>query len=179
MDCYPEHLAPDFDEWGGVATPFDVWWARAQRFFKNVPEEVAQYWIHEHWGHSNFGHLKSQKYSFEKIIWPLNSLSEIRSIWSDYNNDNEGCRVQGETILRTNSSKSARFTLEHGHPPIPIIVLDNQDGHLANPHLTHFYPKGFILIEGHRRFNICSALNSRNKLISLPVWLMSPNKNAE
>ncbi|WP_372501711.1 hypothetical protein P7L66_25985 [Tistrella mobilis] len=80
MDCYPEHLAPDFDEWGGIATPFDVWWARAQRFFKNVPEEVAQYWIHEHWGHSNFGHLKSQKYSFEKILWPLNSLSEIRSL---------------------------------------------------------------------------------------------------
>jgi hypothetical protein len=172
VDCYPEHLAPDFDEWGCVATPFDVWWARARNFFKNVPEEVAQYWIHEHWGHSPFNHLKSWEYSYERTAWPLDTLSSIRSRESGYNESNEACRLQGEFVLKNKSNKTAQFMLEHGHPPVALIVLDNRDGHLIDPNFDSIYPKEFLLIEGHTRFNISIALHFRKRLLSLPVWLM-------
>jgi hypothetical protein len=30
MDNYPAHLAPEFDNGGGVSTPFGEWWSRVK-----------------------------------------------------------------------------------------------------------------------------------------------------
>lgn len=60
MDGYPEHLEPPRDEWGGIdKAAFKQWWTQASPAFPGVPENVAQYWLHEHWGRSPYCHLKS------------------------------------------------------------------------------------------------------------------------
>lgn len=71
MDNYPEHLAPEFDEGGAVVTPFSEWWLRVQFDFPNLPENVAEQWLHRHWGHSDYAWLPSQLYEFREAVWPV------------------------------------------------------------------------------------------------------------
>jgi len=42
MDNYPSHLAPEFDEGGGVITPFDQWWEKVESSFPEVPIDVGR-----------------------------------------------------------------------------------------------------------------------------------------
>ena len=92
MDDYPEHLAPEFTEGGGVATPFDEWWP-------------------------------------------------------------------------------------NGKFPTPIVVLDNRNGHLSAPNSKHPWqalPPHFVLIEGHRRFNLALHLQrTERRLPTVKLWVMT------
>ena len=67
------------------------------------------------------------------------------------------------------------YMVEHHDYPEPIIVLDNRDDHLdaeADPAHPHF-PIRYLLIEGHRRFNISLYLESTNRFTSTTkIWLM-------
>ena len=176
MDDYPEHLAPEFDEGGAPATPFEDWWARVQDCFPTVPEDVARYWLYEHWRHSPFSFLRSRDYAFEAQDWAPDRVREIKSRWCDYDERHEGCRAQGEYILKLSGYRTRTHMLAHGVPPARLIVLDNWDSHLVEgrgrvPEYENL-PTGYVLIEGHRRFNMCLALHARDQLKLLPIWLM-------
>lgn len=46
MDDYPKKLAPARDAFGAIDTErFHEWWSEASKFYSNVPEEAARYWI--------------------------------------------------------------------------------------------------------------------------------------
>jgi hypothetical protein len=177
MDNYPTSVAPAFNEGGGIITPFEEWWRRAREHFPTVPEEVARYWLHEHWNHSPFRWLPSRQYQFERVEWALSDINSIRSRWCDYSITNEDCMKHGEYLLSLTRYKTATFMRENLKPPAPLVVLDNCDGHLKYgvppvPSSERGFPQGYILVEGHRRFNLCLALHQNTQLQSLPVWLM-------
>ncbi|MEZ0001616.1 hypothetical protein [Sinorhizobium fredii] len=61
--------------------------------------------------------------------------------------------------------------MEHGDFPTPIIVLDHRDGHLPT---TRGVPSAYLLIEGHRRFNMALYLQKKGRLApTVTVWLMT------
>jgi hypothetical protein len=179
MDGYPRDLAPKFNEGGGVETPFDEWWPRVKGRFPNVPENVAQYWLHEHWGKSPYRDLKSSAYRFDLTVWPSERLFEIRSTWDNFDVNCQGCVAKGKD-LATNKTfgylyKTAEYMLENKAFPAPIIVLDNRDGHANAENPKHWpVPSSYVLIEGHSRFNIGTYLQKTGRLNpTVSIWLMT------
>ncbi|MGM4886434.1 hypothetical protein [Tardiphaga sp. 11_C7_N12_6] len=180
MDNYPKHLAPALDEGGGVTTPFDKWWREVQHAFPYVPVNVAQYWLHEHWGQSPYDYLESKNYRFELQEWRSTEITSIVSRLSNFKVGNPECTEQGKYFVESfpggKPYKTSAYMLRHGEWPQPIIVLDNHDGHLLPECTSKPYqgvPKGFILIEGHRRFATALHLLNRGGLNDkLKLWIM-------
>jgi hypothetical protein len=185
MDNYPEHLAPEFDEGGGVKTPFEEWWSHAREHFAHVPEDVARYWLHEHWSHSPFQWLPSKDYRFKLVKWPSSEMPLIRSGWTNWSEDHAECLEQGCDLVEKHHPAweypTVRYLLEHGDFPTPIVVLDNRDGHLKQGQGDvpewEALPETYILIEGHRRFNIALYLHATQRIQpSVSVWLMEADR---
>lgn len=175
LDNYPEHLAPEFDEGGGVKTPFEEWWARVHGAFPMVPEDAARHWLHQHWKHSPYSYLRSRNYTFSRLDWQMDQLVDIRSRWSDFNAPQSENLQHGQYLLTLDEYPTTTFMTEHRMPPARIIVLDNQDGHLTKEYSEadrDGVPAGYVLIEGHRRFNLCLALHAQGRLDRVPAWLM-------
>jgi len=179
LDNYPGRLAPEFEEAGGVATPFDEWWQIVRLEFPTVPEDVARYWLHEHWGHSPYSRLPSRNYRFDLEDWPLDRLAEIRSRWDNFSADCEECRKHGDYLQGLKNYRTSEFMTSNRVPPAALVVIDNRDGHL-NHHpeaQRDNLPSHLILVEGHRRFNLCLSLNAQSELERCPIWLMSCIEN--
>ncbi|WFU44108.1 hypothetical protein QA640_17645 [Bradyrhizobium sp. CB82] len=180
MDDYPEHLAPEFENSGAVKTPFDEWWPKVRLHFPNVPENVARYWLHEHWSHSPYAFLKSADYKFTLVRWSGQKLFEVLSTWSNFDPNNLTCVRKGKELVEdwpfNEPYRTVAYMLEHRDFPAPLIILDNRDGHV-NAETARFasdaLPKGYVLIEGHRRFNIGLYLQSTGRMKpEFEVWLM-------
>lgn len=79
-----------------------------------------------------------------------------------------------EQTLRQNRYELINYIVDNRTFPVTPIMLDNSDGHLARVKGAHFdFPAGYLLIEGHLRFNIASYLASVARLNSVvPFWLM-------
>jgi hypothetical protein len=175
MDDYPANLAPEFEPSGAVKTPFDVWWARVEPSFPNIPVDVAREWLHRHWKHSPYSYLISRNYRFDPKQCP--DLKAIRTLWSDFEAENIGALEKGKELVNLKSDWMPyvpKYMLEHGKFPAPIIVLDNRDGH----HNTEYpdkdkLPSAYVLVEGHTRFNTGIYLQSVGKLSEADMWLMT------
>jgi hypothetical protein len=178
MDDYPDHLSPAFDEGGGVATPFEEWWPRVRASFPNVPEEVARQWLHRHWRHSPFSWLKSADYNFEKVTWPSGELSSIRYRINEFADSTDLQMQFGKQLLAAHERHGiwlAEYMLDTGLFPVPIIVADNRDGHLVDHAYkdSNYFPKTYVLIEGHRRLEFGTFLASRGQLApTQEIWIM-------
>lgn len=176
MDNYPKHLAPDFDDGGAVATPFDKWWERVETCFPNVPREAAKEWLHRHWGHSPYSWIPSFEYRFILEEIKSSKLREIRTSWSDFSYCNAKAQGQGKFICGDHPNRQwpheplwlVTFMRHEKQFPTPIIVLDNSDGHLKSqssaPKYDRNLPEALILVEGHNRLNIALHLSSQNEL---------------
>lgn len=137
MDNYPDHLAPDMDVGGGVATPFEEWWPRVRDSFPTVPEEVAREWLHRHWGQSPYEELVSADYSFERVRWPTDNLLNLRYRMNKFDIDHTSVLARGDFLVNEHRKMCGgtwitNFVLEHGDFPTPPIVLDNRDSHLVD-----------------------------------------------
>ena len=181
MDNYPSHLKPKADTSGREKEPFEEWWKRAQPHFKNVPENVAQYWLYEHWGQSGYEYLKSADYAFELVPWPADRLTEILTTWNRFDADHKNCVTHGRDLVDdwefNEPYRTSAYMLEHGDFPAPIVVLDNRDEHI-NPNTVEFFyqalPAASVLMEGHRRFNIALYLHTTKRLKpEVQLWLMT------
>jgi hypothetical protein len=179
MDNYPNHLAPEFDESGAIKTSFEDWWAKVQRHFSAVPEEVAREWLHRHWKHSPYCWLPSKEYRFVMQEWTSDRLLEIKSRTSNWNT--QRAAEHGKYLLADNTFQGKFFLKEYMMAnkdfPTPILVLDNRDGHLEQG--KRFVPPdedipiGYILIEGHKRFEIALYLRRSNQFRpKFNLWLM-------
>lgn len=178
MDDCPDRLAPEFNEAEGVITPFDEWWSRVRAEFPTVPEEVARYWLHEHWSHSPYSYLKSRSYHLEE--WDANRLWDVLSYWCNFDPTNTACQEHGSELSKLTGRGSwayptATYMLTNGQFPTPIIVLDIRDGHMSvnEAELWKALPAGFVLIEGHRRFNLALHLQRTARLRpTVKIWVM-------
>jgi hypothetical protein len=64
--------------------------------------------------------------------------------------------------------------LEYRDFPAPLIILDNRDGHVAPEFAYQALPSAYVLMEGHRRFNIGLYLQMTGRLNpNVNVWLMT------
>jgi hypothetical protein len=66
--------------------------------------------------------------------------------------------------------------LEHHDFPAPVLILDNRDGHVSIPageYELDTLPTGYVLVEGHGRFNMALYLHRTGRLRpEVDVWLM-------
>jgi hypothetical protein len=183
MDDYPEHLAPEFETpRGALKTTFEEWWPRVKEHFRNVPEEAARYWLYQHWSHSPYKYLKSASYDFARVAWRSHEMIEIVSRWCNFDPKNVDCLAHGRHLVEDDlyagyRYKTAVYMTENGDFPTPIVVLDNRDDHLGKGKVAEDWqalPKSFVLIEGHRRFDIALYLDSTARLKPcVDVWLMT------
>lgn len=161
MDNYPEHLAPEFDEGGGVKTPFNEWWPRVRDDFPTVPEEVAREWLHRHWGHSPYEWLKSADYRFERVTRPTEWLKDVRYSLNKFSDDfgavwERGKFLTGEHLNLWGGTWLTKYMLGNGDFPTPPILLDNRDRHLVDQMYgdPDYFPPRYIIVEGHNRFEL-------------------------
>ncbi|MFG1359962.1 hypothetical protein [Xanthobacter pseudotagetidis] len=178
MDDYPDHLAPDFDEGGGVATPFPEWWARVATAFPNVPEEVAREWLHRHWRHSPFAFLKSAEHRFELIDWDSADLRSIRWNFNNFADEHEPAISHGRFLIREHHRSwptyLSEYLIANGDFPSPPIIVDNRDLQMVDDIAPGFYPAAHLLVEGHRRYAMASYLASIGEMRpTLKFWLMT------
>lgn len=181
MDNYPDHLAPEFDEGGGVASPFEEWWPRVKDSFPTVPEEVGREWIHRHWHHSPWEWLASADYSFERVRWPAQTLLELRYRLNKFDADHTLILAQGDYLANEHRATwgglwLTNFMLENGEFPSPPIVLDNRDGHLVDHQYEDpdYYARALLVVEGHKRFELGRYLHSLGKMKpDLEFYLMT------
>ncbi|TRV35839.1 MAG: hypothetical protein EWV70_09525 [Microcystis flos-aquae Mf_QC_C_20070823_S20] len=181
MDNYPDHLAPEFDEGGGVSTPFDEWWLRVKESFPTVPEEVAKEWLHRHWHHSPWEWLPSAQYRFDRVLWPAEALLEIRCRLNNFKADHTQFIAQGDYLANEHRKKwgglwLTEFMLREGVFPSPPILIDNRDGHLVDHQYGDpgYYPHAFLLVEGHKRFELGRYLLTEGRMKpQLEFYLMS------
>ncbi len=72
--------------------------------------------------------------------------------------------------------RTARYMLEHRDFPTPIIVLDNRDAHIDEKSAQsrrEVVPAEYVLVEGHRRFNMALHLIETDRFDSeVDIWLM-------
>lgn len=185
MDDYPTHLAPTSKDSAAEQT-FEAWWRRVQPYFPQVPENVARHWLHEHWGHSPYCFLKSADYRFTLTRWPASRLFEVLSLWNRFNPNHDGCLAYGESQIEDpefgEPYPTAAHMLEHQDFPAPVIILDNRDGLVSVPGVGYELdrlPASYVLIEGHRRFNIALHLHRTGRLrAEVDIWLMERAANA-
>jgi hypothetical protein len=178
MDNYPENLKPRFDAGGAVEEPFREWWPKVKANFPSVPENVAQYWLHEHWSHSPYSFLPSKDYRFDLVSWPSQKLFEARSTWNRFVEDNAECVEHGHDLVEEwhmpEPYRTVAYMLEHHDFPAPLIILDNRDGHVVPEFEYQAIPSAYVLMEGHRRFNIALYLQTAGRLNPhVNVWLMT------
>lgn len=175
MDNYPKKFAPEFDDGGGVATPFQEWWSSVARAFPNVPGEVAEQWLHRHWGHSPYRYLPSSRYAFEKQAFAPAQIAEIQSRFVDWSY--EKAIAQGKHINGCDIWLSRQFQ-QSKQMPIPMVLLDNRDGHLdelAEKPSYEVLPHAIIVIEGHRRHALACYFHSRGDFVTkFDAWVMRP-----
>lgn len=134
------------------------------------PEEPLTEWLYRHYNNlETYEFLGYQSLRFERQTWHLEAIPG-REAFADprfCDNFSKGleARAQGRDWL-------ARYMLEHGTWPTPILLLENIGGTLT-------YPSGeklnqpYHLLEGHRRLAFLNAL--RQNVWALPnheVWLV-------
>lgn len=125
--------------------------------------------------------LRSGDYHFELVTWKAERFFEILSTWNRYNPDQKETISHGHRLVDDWEFKepyrTSAYMLEHGDFPAPIIVLDNRNGHI-NPNTVEFpyqtLPVAYVLMEGHRRFNIALYLHTTQRLKpEAQLWLMT------
>lgn len=172
MDGYPDHLAPEIEESGAIKTPFEEWWNRVHTAFPNVPEDVARQWLHRHWGLSPYSWIRSRNYKFVRTSRPAEWL---RNVVTPVNRGGYQANLRrGEDKVNNGNFWLRTYMLENRKFPVPIIVLDNRDGHLLidAPEWEPVLP-GWVLIEGHNRFELALFLEKSGAFSpTVDVWLM-------
>ncbi|MEM1389999.1 MAG: hypothetical protein AAGG45_02880 [Pseudomonadota bacterium] len=189
MDDYPTHLAPEMSEGGGILTPFDEWWHKTKEHFPNVPEIIAEDWLHRHWGQSPHSWLQSRNYDFLLEDLHRDHLPLILSGTSEFEPGGQKAMQHGMYLCGEHPEHQfpseplwlVRYMLKSQTFPTPITVLDNRDGHIGYSEyplwVKNRIPTGLILIEGHKRHEIGLYLRSIGKLRSqLPICRMTLRK---
>ncbi|WP_262266980.1 MULTISPECIES: hypothetical protein [Microvirga] len=180
MNYWPEELAPKKAP-DDAKEPFQDWWRRVRSRFPNIPADVGEQWLYDNWGSSPYGYLISQPYRFDVAVWDSARLAEIRERTYDWEIGGEKSENKGRVIIRNLGEyefRTARYLVDHLSFPRPIIVLDNRDGHLRKgippvPESENL-PASYLLIEGHRRFQMGLYLQSMGKLNpTVELWIMT------
>lgn len=145
---------------------FAEWWPRVRHRITNVPENVAEHWVHRHYGGSPYAFLPLDRLRFERQSWSLAQLDAVTfgSCWSW--NPRDLARLD-----REQGTPLAAMMIEAGTWPEPIVILDNPGG-LAEPGGPRM--GRWHLIEGHKRLTYLRCLAAKGSAHPQhDVWLAS------
>jgi hypothetical protein len=135
-----KRLAPRYHE------AFSSWWARVRQSLPNVPEDVAQQWIHRHWGQSPYEWLPLRSLVFSEETWPLNRM--LDTVAGRVGHEE---RHWGNAPLEIPSSWLGNSVSRLGTWPVRVVVFDN-----SSAALPEFHPAQ--LLEGHTRLGYLRTL---------------------
>jgi hypothetical protein len=169
-------IGPDY-----AKESFRDWWPRVKGQFSHIPGDVGDQWLYENWGSSPYGYLISQPYRFDRTVWDSARLPEIRERTYDWEIGGAKSKNMGRVIIKNLDEyefRTARHLVDHRRFPRPIIVLDNRDGHLCKgvPPVpeSEDLPASYLLIEGHRRFQMGLYLQAKGELDpTVELWIMT------
>jgi hypothetical protein len=128
---------------------FDDYYARWPNELSNFPRCVAENWVYRHW--SDFEHLwldrKIELFEFVQVALTNTEIMAIGHVgdWL------ETLDYWGDELFRNKMRQEtwlAKYMLEHGTSPAPIIVAPDAVG-LEHPRGLPMHPNQ--LIEGHMR----------------------------
>ena len=165
---WPYRIRPHIGE-NHDMEPFAEWFARVRQHIPNIPENVAEHWIHEHWGGSPYEFLPLQDLRFVRQCWPLSRLRDVQF----------GIAWRENPIDYTSQSMPdnplAQLMSESGTWPEPIIVLDNaNDIKRGTTRMGRWH-----LLEGHRRLDLLRRLEVKGLAAQEhEVWVVSCNGDA-
>jgi hypothetical protein len=173
MDNYPDELSPGFTDGGRVETTFSEWWEKVKSSFPNVPEDVAEQWLHRHWGYSHYGFLTSSRYRFRQEKWNSHDLTNVRSGRSEWDYQEtlkRGRHLWGE------ERELVVWMRTHSNFPTPIIIMDNRqnamDCELGRP-AGRYYPPDYIVVEGHTRHELALWMLEIGEFApEVAIWMM-------
>jgi hypothetical protein len=159
--------------WGSFEVePFEEYYGRIGNLFPNIPRCVFENWIHRHWRNfeEDWLDLDPQSFQFQSAVIKKHEVMIINHVsdwmrtldnWGDALFENEERR---ETWL-------AKYVLEYGTWPAPIILLENQNTYLHKRLGKLAIP--IQLIEGHMRLAYIRGLirhKSHSVSDSHKVW---------
>ena len=141
--------------------PFEHWYERVKDAIPWIPEEVAREWIHRHWGQTPYDYLDLTPLKFEKVIWSVPELLEVRC-------GERGEEEQYYRFVEIEGEWLWDFMRDSTTWPTPIIVLENRQNWHKQLHDVQ-------LLEGHRRYCFFRQLLERGTANRQhEVWLATP-----
>jgi hypothetical protein len=140
---------------------FALYYERCQRWFKHIPKDVLEQWIHpfhddlntlnsyawiEYWEDNvTFDLVQLPKYEFKKV-YPIKN-------YSDYFQSRSTFKSWDDIIL---GEDDLEYWLDQGTWSLPPIIMDTETFKLCAEHIM--YEGKFQLIEGHTRIGILNTL---------------------
>lgn len=174
VDNYPDELAP-YSDGGGWPEPFSRWWERVHGHYPSVPKNLARQWLWRHWGNSSWRWLPSEGARFSLVLWGPRDVRAVQ-MWREP--EDQAVSYGRDLLTRTrNLPRGQRYAPtaimdRTGKWPAPPLVIDHQGTLPCNP--WDDLPRGLVVVEGHRRFEVAKALAKEGRLKDeLPVWVLS------
>jgi len=148
-----KHPYPPVRDYGDIEREsFDSYYGRWPQELSNIPKPVVEDWIHRHWNcfEERWSALAPHKWEYHLETFSNDRILAIDHVLTWIQDlDAEG--VEYVTDKPRAQTRLARFMLEHGTFPVPIIVAQDAS-HLIAPGSGGEHMKAPLhLIEGHSR----------------------------
>lgn len=164
---WPQRIAPYVGESDSDIEPFADWYVRIHTLIPNVPEDVADQWIHRHWRQSPYEYLPLEQLTFEEESWTVHEIDRVRFGTGCGPGPGSSDRLDDQM---TRGIPLAKFMLSEHTWPRPILVLDNSHGLVhRGEQLARWH-----LIEGHQRLTFLRELQRRDMVLAEhKVWRLT------
>ncbi len=155
---------------------FDSYYSRWPSGLSTIPREVVEDWIYRHWYcfRDDWMKLHPHNWSYRLVDFSNEQILAIDHVGEWIQElDAEGVEYVGG--FPRSETRLARYMLEFGTFPVPIIVAENA-GHVIHPRSNHERMKvPFQLIEGHCRLACVRGMITHKHPSTLSrhkVWLV-------
>lgn len=129
----------------------------AQHYLPNFPGEVLLEWLGRH-GYDQmkrWAHLNLKKLEFERVEWTRDQVAALQAMPGSEGYMTVAKGSQGASALERQADWVGQQVATTGTWPHPIVVFESTAAHKGPQGAV---PKGFILVEGHRR--VAALLNA-------------------
>ena len=157
------------------AESFEAYYSRWPSTMAAIPKGIVEDWIYRHW--TDFEHhwanLRPHLWRYQKVKLSNDEILLIDhvSTWIE-ELDAEG--VEYVSGAHRSTTRLARYMLEHGTSPVPILIAKDS-GHMLHPHsASETMKEPLQLIEGHRRLAcLRGMIHAKHPMLAShhEVWL--------
>lgn len=142
----------------------------AQHYLPHFPGEVLLEWLGRH-GYDQmrrWAHLDLEALRFERVEWTSTQIAALKLMPGSEGYAKVGTASMGASALARNGDWLAQQVLATGTWPHPVVVFDNEKAGAGSEGRA---PKGFVLVEGHRRVSLLLNTPSDKLVPTHAVWV--------